>query len=301
VTEGSTDQWLADLYGPDPSAAPAQEIAASSAAAEPGASAGNSDTGDAPAQSHKKAAMVLGVGLVVAATAIAAALSRFGGPPPSSPPHRPASVAASAAPVTAPTPAAQDQAIPFTADANCPTGSTSAQALTDSTSDSAWLCVRGGVDGQVLHLDLGKTYVLTAVSVTPGWVAKTPGGKDEWLQHRVVSRLQYSFNDSDRTIVTQDTGNAHGPVTLPLTKIVASRVTVIVLQTSRPPSTPQPGGSAPAPPGGFIDSVLGAAGAPLPPEATTTNDPALPGEPGSDPVDATFAMSGLAFFGHPPG
>ncbi|MDT5133505.1 MAG: hypothetical protein QOE41_2816, partial [Mycobacterium sp.] len=91
MTEGSTDQWLADLYGPDPSAAPAQEIAASSAAAEPGASAGNSDTGDAPAQSHKKAAMVLGVGLVVAATAIAAALSRFGGPPPSSPPHRPAS------------------------------------------------------------------------------------------------------------------------------------------------------------------------------------------------------------------
>lgn len=300
MTEGSTDQWLADLYGPDPAAVSAQEIAASSAVAEPAAPDGDWETAKPPAQSHKKAVTVLGVALAVAATGIVAALLRFGYPPPSSAPHRPASVAASAAPVMAPTPAAQDQAIPFTADANCPTGSTSAQALTDSTSDSAWVCVRGGVDGQVLHLDLGKTYVLTAVSVTPGWVAKTPGGKDEWLQHRVVGRLQYIFDDSDRTIITQDTGNAHGPVTVPLTNIVASRVTVIVLQTSRPPSTPQPNGSAPAPPGGVIDSVLGAAGGPLPPEATATNDPAPPGEPGSDPVDATFAMSGLGFFGHPP-
>ena len=55
------------------------------------------------------------------------------------------------------------------------------------------------VDGQVLHVDLGRSYVLAAVSITPGWVAKTPGGKDEWSQHRVVSRVQYIFNDTDRT------------------------------------------------------------------------------------------------------
>ena len=77
------------------------------------------------------------------------------------------------------------------------------------------------------------------MSVTPGWVAKTPGGKDEWLQHRVVTRLQYIFNDDDRTIFTQDTANAHGPVTTPLPrKVLASRVTVVVLQTSRPPASP---------------------------------------------------------------
>ena len=72
-------------------------------------------------------------------------------------------------------------------------------------------------------------------------MAKTPGGKDEWLQHRVVSRVQYIFNDTDRTVLTQDTGNAHGPVTTPLPhKVLASRVTVVILQTARPPASPLP-------------------------------------------------------------
>lgn len=286
----STDEWIEGVLGPEPPAAPAAE----KAEVHPVSAAEASD-GDRGA---KKAAIAFGAGATVAATGIVAALLRFGDSAPS-PPHRPAPVAASAAPVAQPVPADQDQAIAFSASANCPTGSTSAQALTDTGSDSAWVCVRGGVDGQVLHLDLGKTYVLTAVSVTPGWVAKTPGGRDEWLQHRVVSRLQYVFNDGDRSIVTQDTGNAHGPVTLPLNKIVASRVTMIVLQTSPPPSTPQPSESPQS--GGFVDSVLGTAGGPLAPDVTETADPAPAGEPGSDPVDATFAMSGLKLFGHLPG
>lgn len=153
--------------------------------------------------------------------------------------------------------------------------------------------MRGGegaaVDGQVLHIDFGRSYVVSAVSVTPGWVAKTPGGKDEWLQHRVVTRLQYVFDDTDRTIVTQDTANTRGPVTMPLpAKVLASRVTVIVLQTSRPPADPLPTTIAPQP-GSPLDSVLGASA-----------DPAPPSEADSDPVDATFAMSALKFLGHQP-
>jgi hypothetical protein len=214
----------------------------------------------------------------------------------SAPAARPASP--DALPPGGPAAADQDQAVAYTASAHCPAGSTSAQALSDTASDSAWVCVRGGVDGQVLHIDFGKSYVLTAVSVVPGWVAKTPGGKDEWLQHRVVTRLQYNFNDTDRTVVTQDTGNTHGPVVLPLHKILASRLTVIVLQTSRPPADPIPTTAAGT--GGLLDSVLGAGGAPQPADASTTTDPAPVGESGSDPVDSTFAMSTLTFFGHQP-
>jgi hypothetical protein len=268
------------------------------------------DVGDANAGS-KKTALVLGAGLVVAIVAIVGAFVVFS---PDTPATRDtatptAAAAASAAPTSAPPPPPdQDQALAFTASANCPAGSTSAQALTDTASDSAWVCVRGApggqVDGQVLHIDLGRSYVLSAVSITPGWVAKTPGGKEEWLAHRVITRLQYIFNDDERTIVTQDTGNTHGPVTTPLPKkVLASRVTVIILQTSRPPASPAPtaDAAAPAQPG-FLDSVLGQGNGPIPADATQTTqpDPDPMSQDPSDPVDSTFAVSAMKFFGHQP-
>ena len=118
----------------------------------------------------------------------------------------------------------------------------------------------------------------------------------------MVSRLQYIFNDDDRTIFTQDTANTHGPVTTPLPrKVLASRVTVVVLQTSRPPASPLPTADlTTADQPGFVESVLGEAGAPLAPEATQTAVPDPAGQQASDPVDATFAVSALKFFGHQP-
>jgi hypothetical protein len=268
------------------------------------------DLGDANAGS-KKTALVLGAGLVVAIVAIVGAFVTFSPDTPAAPdtPTPTAAAVASGAPTSAPPPPPdQDQAVAFTASANCPAGSTSAQALTDTASDSAWVCVRGApgaqVDGQVLHIDLGRSYVLSAVSITPGWVAKTPGGKEEWLAHRVVTRLQYVFNDDERTIFTQDTGNTHGPVTTPLPKkVLASRVTVIILQTSRPPASPAPtaDAAAPAQPG-FLDSVLGQGNGPIPADATQTiqPDPDPMGQDLSDPVDSTFAVSALKLLGHQP-
>ena len=261
----------------------------------------------------KKTALVLGAGLVVAIVAIVGAFVMFSSPDTPASPDTATPTAAAPAPSAAPTSAPhaapdQDQAVPFTASANCPPGSTSAQALTDTASDSAWVCVRGApggqVDGQVLHIDLGRSYVLSAVSITPGWVAKTPGGKEEWLAHRVVTRLQYIFNDDERTIFTQDTGNTHGPVTTPLPKkVLASRVTVIILQTSRPPASPAPTGDAAAPAQpGFLDSVLGQGNGPIPADSTQTSqpDPDPMGQNPTDPVDSTFAVSAMKFFGHQP-
>jgi hypothetical protein len=315
--------WAADLlYGSEPSTAPPPEnlsatndaeFVGGGDAAEPIdldsdeliVAAGTDDAADVVNARTKKTVVVMGASLALAAMGIVAALLTFNDSP-SPAPARPAPTAATPVPTTAAVATDQDQAIPFTASANCPPGSTSAQTLTDMTSDSAWVCVRGAeggrVDGQVLHVDLGRSYLLTAVSVTPGWVAKTPGGKDEWLQHRVVTRLQYVFNDEDRTVFTQDTGNTHGPVTVPLAKkVLASRVTVIVLQTSRPPASPVPSAdpTAASQPG-FVDSILGAGGAPLDPDTTTTTEPDPSGAADADPVDATFAMSALKFFGHQP-
>ena len=311
----NTDRWLADVLGPEPSAAPEAQVADPQGGdadvldvgvvANPDPAADTGKTDPATTFSSIKAAITLGVALSIALVAIVSAVTAFNRSRSPLPQQRPAPTTALVMPTGEPSgavPPDQDQAIPFTASANCPAGSTSAQALTDTGTDSAWVCVRGGegaaVDGQVLQVDLGKAFVLTAVSVTPGWVAKTPGGHDEWLQHRVVSRLQYIFNDTDRTIVVQDTANTHGPVTLPLQRILASRVTVVVLQTSRPPSEPAPAATSQS--GGFVDSVLGAAGAPAPQDVTQTSDPEVAPEQGSDPVDATFAMSTLKLLGHQP-
>jgi len=301
------DDWAADrLYGFEPSAAPPTKTLDAGIDLDAGdALPGGEEHPDVNAGA-KKTAMVLSAALLCAVAVIVAALVTFGdtAPAPSARPAPP--VAVSAAPTPTAAPDDQDQAVPYTANANCPAGSTSAQALTDTSSDSAWVCVRGAdgatVDGQVLHVDLGRSYVLAAVSITPGWVAKSPGGKDEWLAHRVITRLQYIFNDTDRTVLTQDTAGTHGPVTTALPhKVLASRVTVVILQTARPPASPLPSPEATGPDlPGFCDSALGPDGAPLPPDGTASTDPDPMSEQDSDPVDATFAVSALKFLGHEP-
>jgi hypothetical protein len=268
----------------------------------------------------RRAALWLGAGVLAAAVLIVALFVVFGGgPDPVAPPqHRAtASLVATAATTTNPAVPQQDRAVPFTArtDSCSPEGAStgplaarSPQALTDTGSNSAWVCGRGPqeslLDRQILHVQFtcdpsrptsACPYMLSSVSVTPGWVAKTPAGKDEWLQHRVVSRLQFNFFSGGQLVADPlfvDTGSVHGPVpaTLPA-KILASRVEVIILHTERPPAAPPTtiGGPDPdvaglGPPGGgpadpVADPVAGATG---------------------DPVDATFAMSQLQFFGHAP-
>jgi hypothetical protein len=282
----------------------------------------------------KWAAVWLGSGvLVVAVLIVLVFVVVGGGPDPVAPPqHRAATPLVAAAPTTTNmTALQQDLTVPFTArtDSCTPEGGSteqlaarSAQALTDTGSESAWVCGRGPqeslLDGQILHVQFtcdasrptsACSYMLNSVSVTPGWVAKTAGGKDEWLQHRVVTRLQFNFFDGDQLVAdpfSVDTHSIHGPVaaTLPA-KILASRAEVIILHTERPPAAPLPTTSGPGrgpdvaelqPPGAPMDSVLGPATAE--PADPTPADPV--GGATSDPVDATFAMSQLQFLGHAP-
>jgi hypothetical protein len=261
----------------------------------------------------KRTAVWLGAAVFAASVLIVGAFTLS-----SRPSHRAAQTAAlpawhpaavSAAPRTSVAPAPPDQAIPFTAASpGCKSGSTSAQSLSASTGDSPWVCVRGTpdeqADGQVLHVDFRCdvvrpasvcSYLVTSVSVTPGSVPATAGAHDGWLAHRVVSRLQYNFYNGNELadILTQDTGNVHGPATAALRRpVLASRVVVIVLQTARPPMSPLPGPNTAAgqPQPGLIDPG---------PDTSDTPVPALPSTV-SDPVDAAFAVSGMQFFGHSP-
>jgi hypothetical protein len=277
----------------------------------------------------KLTAVWLGCAVLLAAIGIVLAFAVLGaGADPVAPHvHRAAGAAVTAAPTTATSTAVQqDQAVPFTAqtDSCTPAGGSaeqsaarSPQALSDTGTDSAWVCERGPqeslLDGQILHIRFACdatrpvsacSYMLNAVSVTPGWVAKTAAGKDDWLGHRVVRRLQFNFFDGNQLAADPlfvDTHSVHGPVTTALPgKILASRVEVIILHTERPPAAP----SATPAPGHEPDA---GAGVPLPGagvDPVAASDPAAPppaeATAGNDAVDATFAMSQLQFLGHAP-
>jgi hypothetical protein len=268
---------------------------------EPAAAPVDADAG------AKRVGLWLSAAAVLTAVLMILAFAVFGGgPDPAAiPSHRgtPVAEAVSAGSTTSmPSPSPADAAVPFTAaTAGCGPGSTSPQALTDTSTDSAWVCTRGPqeslLDGQILHAgftcdrsrpDSACSYMLTSMSVTPGWVAKTVGGKDQWLAHRVVTRLQFNFFNGNQLAADPfylDTNGVHGPVTATLpARVLASRVDVLVLHTDRPPAAPLPVG---------VDGV------------TATESPSPTETPSdmlgfADPVDATFAMSQLQFFGHAP-
>jgi hypothetical protein len=281
----------------------------------------------------KRTAVWLGCAAVVVAVLIVLAFVVFGGGPDpvSLPQHHATSAAVAAVPTSSAAVPQQDQAVPFTPwSTSCtPDGGVGDQlaarspaALTDTTNDSAWVCGRGPqesrLDGQVLHVQFicdpsrpnsACSYMLNSLSVTPGWVAKTQGGKDEWLQHRVVSNLQFNFFNGNELVTDPlpvDTRSVHGPVSVTLPRrVLVSRVDVVILHTDRPPATPLPtspasgpsAGPGEQPPNGLVDSLMGTPGAG--PASPPPADPASGGTT-SNPVDATFAMSQLQFFGHSP-
>lgn len=211
-------------------------------------------------------------------------------PRPQTPAHMPVQ---QAVPPTTANPASVDGPIPFTASADCPLGSTSANVLGNPQALAPWICVRPA-DGQLLNLDMGSDYVVTAVQIETGAVKPGPGDQgDPWRLHRVVTRLQWSFNDLQHTTKTQDTGNKRGPVVMAIPNVHASAITVTIQQTSRPPVTaPTPTPAAGSPGGGMLGSILGGPGTDAPPPSTTTDPDA------TDPSDGTFAITSIKLIGH---
>lgn len=241
-------------------------------------------------------------GLVAVLVAIVGAVAVYG----SDEPARPTAASVTepgAVPPTrtaAPKPAAAESAdrpLPYSADAagSCAAGSTSAQTMAGADPHSAFVCVRGGADGQVIEIDLSKTYMITAISLTPGWVGKDASGVSQWGQYRVVTTVQYLFNDTDSTLVTQETKNVHGEAVQPIKRVLASKITILIRQTSRPPAQPEPGATSTPTPGGLNLPAPPLTLAPLPLPGSP-----LGGHPESDPVDAAFAIKSLKIIGHEP-
>ncbi|OBI32854.1 hypothetical protein A5710_14410 [Mycolicibacter sinensis] len=230
-------------------------------------------------------------------SAPAAPAARSISEPQAIPPARPAPPPPPAAPA-----AGVDHPLAYTADAlgSCAPGSTAAQTMASADENTAFVCVRGGADGQTILIDLGRSYVINAIALEPGWLGKDATGAPQWLQHRVVSLVDYMFNDTEATRVTHVTGNVHGEALQPIKHVTASQIRILIRQTSRPPAEPVQPPPADNGPGGLMEG-LGVPTAPGP-----TAPPALPfdalggqsADTNSDPVDATFAIGKLKIIGH---
>jgi hypothetical protein len=192
----------------------------------------------------------------------------------------------------------QDSPIHYQATAHgCLPGSTGAQSAAGGD-HQAWVCVTGGNIGQYVTFDLGRTMLITAACLTSGWVGSDASGVDQWLLHRVVSRVQWSFNDVPATVVFQDTNNTHGEVCQPIPGrgVLASQVTMLVQETSRAPADVVPSSAAASDDGIFGPATVSPSTSP-----STVDLGSLPGsKPSNDPTDNTFAVSTLKLLGHQP-
>ncbi|MGQ4619677.1 hypothetical protein [Nocardia sp. R7R-8] len=127
---------------------------------------------------------------------------------------------------------------PKSADSKCPPGSTSAMDAFGGQTGKAWSCVRAyKVDGQVITVNLGKTYQIDSIGIVPGWDHIGADGTDQWAKYRTVSRVSYQFDDGNKTVYTQPTLDQR---TLVVTKIepavTASKIVLTVLESKGDPS-----------------------------------------------------------------
>lgn len=132
------------------------------------------------------------------------------------------------------------------ADSRCTAGSTDPMQAFNRHSGSAWMCVpaylpsSAGSDtpvgtAVVLRVEFDNWYVVTGVSMVPGWNRINPDGSDEWIKHLTVATVEYQFNDPDETRLTQETNNIRGPVLTPVTPpVLASAMTITITQLGKP-------------------------------------------------------------------
>ncbi|GBE67782.1 hypothetical protein MFM001_42440 [Mycobacterium sp. MFM001] len=230
-------------------------------------------------------------------TFAAGAITSHDDPAPPAPPSVVARPPQPPAPAST-SPAVTDEPLRFTATSDCDRlpGSTPAQLLADPQAKAPWICASSAA-GEVLHIYLDRPEIITAVSIVPGAVNKTSTTDqgDPWPLHRVVTRLQWQFNDTANTIKPQKTGNVHGEAVQAVPSVLASEITIIIQETSRPPLVAAPTSTTSAPSGdGILGPILGG-----PSGGDASTAPVLPGQPDRpDPSDGTFAITSIKVIGH---
>ncbi len=122
------------------------------------------------------------------------------------------------------------------ADSRCTAGSTDPKQAFDLDLNTAWMCVPAyGVPGTVLRVEFDNWYVVTGVSLVPGWNRINPDGSDEWVKHKTAATVEYQFNDPDETRLTQQTNSIRDEVFTALQPpVLASAMTITITEFGSP-------------------------------------------------------------------
>lgn len=121
-------------------------------------------------------------------------------------------------------------------DSRCTAGSTDPKQAFDLDLNTAWMCVPAyGVPGTVLRVEFDNWYVVTGVSIVPGWNRVNPDGSDEWVKHMTAATVEYQFNDPDETRLTQQTNSVRDEVITPVQPpVLASAMTITITEFGAP-------------------------------------------------------------------
>ncbi|WP_280201480.1 discoidin domain-containing protein, partial [Nocardia cyriacigeorgica] len=140
----------------------------------------------------------------------------------------------SAPPAPPPGPEPGSVIVPESAKSQCPPGGTDAMDAFSGEPGKAWSCERAyQVDGQIIRIDLGKTYEIESIAIVPGWDHVGTDGVDQWAKFRTVSRVSYQFDDKDDTVYTQETLDQRTLVETRIEPPVqASEIVLTVLESS---------------------------------------------------------------------
>ncbi|MFX0579071.1 discoidin domain-containing protein [Nocardia nepalensis] len=124
------------------------------------------------------------------------------------------------------------------ATAHCPSGSTPGMDAFGGQQGKAWSCARAyKVDGQVLSIDLGKTYQIDSIGIVPGWDSIGADGVDQWTKYRTASRVSYQFDDPNKTTYTQQTLDQRTTVVTKFeVPVQASKIVLTILESKGDPT-----------------------------------------------------------------
>lgn len=122
---------------------------------------------------------------------------------------------------------------PTSVTAECPSGSSRPELALSADPKDAWICVRAqGIDGAILTLTFRRPVVITEVSLVPGFNYVEASGVDRWTEHRLPTKLLWTFNDDTELI--QDIVPARTGATMKVNAIATQSVSLTVMQTGAP-------------------------------------------------------------------
>lgn len=132
---------------------------------------------------------------------------------------------------------------PQSVNAECPSGSSRPELALSTDKKDAWVCVRAqGIDGAILTLTFRRPVVITEVSLVPGFNYVEASGVDRWTEHRLPSKLLWTFNDD--TELVQDIAPTRTNASMKVNAVATQSVSLTVMQTVSPDAD-QPGSDLP--------------------------------------------------------